>query len=57
MSDNHFENLLENEKEWRRHLLKEVGDIKKELSNLRIKVAVIGSFFGLIGAYIKTKLF
>ena len=51
--------LLENEKEWRRFLAKEVAEIKKNqndmmvtITTLKIKVGAISSVFGAIGAII-----
>lgn len=43
---------IENEKEWRRELYTEVKEIRKELASLRVRVAVIGSFFGMAGTLI-----
>ena len=41
---------IENEREWRRALYSEVKEIRRDISNLRVKMAVIGAFFGLVGS-------
>ena len=58
-----FERLLDNEKEWRKHMLEQqtrqseqLEKVSKEMSNLKIKVAGISGLFGLIGAYVKSKI-
>ncbi|MCK5615252.1 hypothetical protein KAR91_76015 [Candidatus Pacearchaeota archaeon] len=53
MSDDELVKLLENEKEWRRFIITEVKEIKKDcnsirknMSALKVKVAVVAAGFG-----------
>jgi len=57
------EKIIENEKEWRKHILsmqvsqtKEIKNIRRDISGLKVKVAGFASVFGLLGAYITKKL-
>lgn len=49
MDEKIVRDLIENEKEWRKHLVKEMTIIRKDLTNLRIKVAALGFISGLFG--------
>lgn len=58
-----IEKLLENEKDWRKHMLEtqqqqseKLQKLSDDMSGLKIRVATLGTFFGMIGAYVKTKL-
>lgn len=51
--------LLENEREWRRYMIKEMGELKVEVHELRIltttlkvKYGLIATIFGFIGGFI-----
>jgi hypothetical protein len=55
MSDRELDLVVDNEKEWRTYILKELRDMRKEQSamsaivtGLRVKVALFGSVFGFI---------
>ncbi len=52
-----LEVVVENQVEWRKHMLNEIKEIRKEVSGLRSRVAFMGSIFGIIGAYVKTTIF
>jgi len=54
---------MNNDQEWRTHLFteikelrKEVGEIKYEMTSLKIKVASISSILGAIVSYVTHKL-
>jgi len=67
MNDNEIEHIIENEKEWRRHLLKDLRSIRQEQMRVKEDVAklkvwawisrsiVISSILGMF-AWVKTKL-
>lgn len=57
MDDETLKTVVNNEVEWRKHMLSEMKEIKKEVSGMRTMVAAMGSIFGMIGAYIKTTIF
>lgn len=51
--------LLENEKEWRRYMIQEMKDLKKEVhqlsiltTTLKVKYGLIAGFFGFIGGFL-----
>lgn len=63
MKAEEFERVIDNEKEWRRHILKtqlkqseDIEKVNRKVSNVELKVVGFGSFFGFIAAYIKTKM-
>jgi len=50
---------IENEREWRRHLMSEVSDIKKNqqellvtVTSLKVKIGAISVIFGALGSFI-----
>ena len=53
MDDEGLNKLIENEKEWRRHLFEKVQRIEDKVNGLQLKqiviVAVFGSTFGMAG--------
>ncbi len=48
--------IIQNEQEWRRHLLQEVQSIRNDMSSLKIKVAAVSGGISLIMAIIYKKL-
>ena len=58
--EHNIEKLLENEKEWRRYMLKKVDRIDSGLNALKVKVGVIsatiGMASGLVSSYVLKKL-
>ena len=64
MDDDEIEKICnENDREWRKHILrlqvdqsKRIEKIQKDLGGLKVKVAAFASLFGLAGAYIKAKI-
>jgi hypothetical protein len=59
MSEEKLQAIIENEMEWRRHLLKKMEGIEKEqrgmlltLTTLKLKIGAISSVFGLIGGLV-----
>jgi hypothetical protein len=67
MDNGKVEAIIENEKEWRKHLVVQISDVKseqtrqgKDIANLKVwawisRSAILGSF-GLMFAWVKTKL-
>lgn len=56
--------IIDNEREWRRHIIKKLDCIEiqvqktnDKVNSVELKVAGLGSFFGFIGAYVKAKFF
>ena len=60
MDKEQIENMLDNEKEWRRIIYSDVQRIKDDVSGLRVWNLVFraagATLFGLLFAYIKIKL-
>lgn len=63
MPDKELDRVLNNDKEWRRYLLEELKEIRKEqrdmivtMTTLKVKLGVISAVFGLLGGYITKKL-
>lgn len=57
MSEENFKMLLDNEKEWRSHILERLDRIEKKqdlisetATTLKVKVGLISTIFGAIGA-------
>lgn len=49
---NDIDILVDNEREWRKYILKKIDKIDDDMDKLKVKVAVISAFFGSIGALI-----
>lgn len=45
-----IKDIIDNEREWRRVMYKEITEIRRELFGMRVKVASFGSVFGILGA-------
>lgn len=45
-----IKDIIDNEREWRKVMYKEITEIRKELWAMRVKVASFGSVFGILGA-------
>lgn len=67
MSDEKLNQIIENEKEWRRALFKKVESIETELhdfkveqakitTTLKVKIGFFGAAFGFIGGLVPTLL-
>ncbi len=41
--------LLENDKEWRKFMLLEIREMRKEITSLKVKLGIVSTVFGLIG--------
>ena len=48
MSDQKIEAILDNEREWRRYVVEKVDKLSDDMSLLKVKVATISSFFGIL---------
>lgn len=64
MDDVEIEKICrDNDKEWRKHILtmqvnqtKKIEKIEKDITGLKLKVTAAASIFGMIGAYVKSKI-
>lgn len=67
ISDRELDRIVSHEKEWRKHVLREMEQIKKDQLNLMITVTTlklkmgiitgsVGIVFGFVGAIIQKKL-
>lgn len=63
MEESEIKRIVDNEKEWRHHILKmqveqskEIKVIRKDMFKMKIMVVGGGSFFGVVGAYIKSMI-
>lgn len=63
MQEKEIDRVLSNDKEWRRYLLEELKEIKKEqremvitMTTLKVKLGIISAVFGILGGYITKKL-
>lgn len=59
MVDKEVDKLLENEREWRRYMIREMRDLKTEVHQLRIltttlkvKYGLVATIFGFIGGFL-----
>ena len=60
MEDEHIEDLINNEKEWRRHLVKKVDRIEKDVAGIKVWIWVGRGFvvatWGILVVWIKSFL-
>lgn len=63
MNEDRISVIANNEKEWRKHILRELSEVKKSQSDmlitvttLKIKFGMIGGVFGTIGGFLGTIL-
>lgn len=63
MSDEKLEQIVTNEKEWRKYLFKKVEKIEEAqdqmnitITTLKIKYGFMASFFGVVGGFLATLL-
>lgn len=48
--------IIQNEQEWRRHLLQEVQIIRNDMSSLKIKVAAVSGAISFVVAIVYKKM-